>query len=200
MNAATSPHAPHTGHLAALVVSVLGLVTLLPASISTQAAVNAIVTENQQPGSNAWMWVKVGDDVNQQIKGYASATSVNQNENITFYVSVNPAQDYTIDFFRFGWYGGAGGRLRRHVGPLAGAQQSPCTVQDLNTGVDRVRLDCLLHPHGPGGLDERRLHRAPHQRSGIPELRHVRREGRPPGAVLVPAEHQHGPGVQRLSK
>src|SRR5213596_152078 len=52
---------------------------------------NPIVVENQQPGSNGWMWTKVGDDVNQQIKGYASANSVNQNENLTFYVSVNPA-------------------------------------------------------------------------------------------------------------
>src|SRR5438045_2515981 len=86
---------------------------------------NAVVLENQQPGSTDWMFTNLGDDVAQQIKGYASATSVNPNENITFFVSVNPAQTYTIDIYRIGWYGGAGGRLRLHVGPIDGAQQPP---------------------------------------------------------------------------
>src|SRR3977135_1939124 len=103
----------------------LPLMALLPVPVSTQAG-NPIVLENQQPGSSGWMWTNMGDDVNQQIKGYASATSVNQNDSITFYVSVNPAQTYTIDFYRFGWYGGLGGRLRLHVDPVQGFQQSPC--------------------------------------------------------------------------
>ena len=116
MNVAQFQRALHTYRLAGLLLAVLALVMILPASTSTQAADNPIVLENQQPGSSAWMWTKMGDDVNGQIKGYATATSVNQNESITFYVSVNPAQDYTIDFYRFGWYGGMGGRLRLHVG------------------------------------------------------------------------------------
>ena len=83
-------------------------------SSSPLAADNPIVLENQQPGSNGWYWfpLKWGDDATGQIKGYASAVSVNQNESITFYVSVNPAQTYTIDFYRMGWYAGLGGRLR----------------------------------------------------------------------------------------
>jgi hypothetical protein len=97
-----------------------------PAQVS--AAVNPIVTENQQPGTGAWVWgSKISDDATGQIKGYASATSVAANQNLTLYVTVNPAQTYTIDFYRIGWYGGSGGRLRLHVGPLSGVKQSPCT-------------------------------------------------------------------------
>ncbi len=39
------------------------------------AATNPIVTENQQPGTGAWLIGSLqADDVNGQIKGYASAT------------------------------------------------------------------------------------------------------------------------------
>src|SRR5207244_3307127 len=74
-------------------------------AVTEAAGDNPIVLENQQPGSNGWMWSgPFANDVSQQIKGYASATSVNQNETITFYVTVNPAQTYTIDISRIGWY------------------------------------------------------------------------------------------------
>ena len=101
---------------------------------STLAADNPIVLENQQPGSSGWFWSKGGDDATGQIKGYASATSVNQNESITFYVTVNPAQTYSIDFYRLGWYGGMGGRLRLHVDSLGGVPQPPCD-SDPTTGL-----------------------------------------------------------------
>src|SRR5207237_4902380 len=86
------------------------------------AADNAIVTENQLTGSNGWrLGGLVSDDTTGQIKGYTSATSVNQGESLTFSVSVNPAQTYTIDIYRIGWYGGLGGRLVRQSGSRAGA-------------------------------------------------------------------------------
>src|SRR6266513_2780163 len=81
----------------------------------TFTPVSPVVLENQQPGSGNWrMWlhnIPPADDVNKQIKGYASATSVNKGESITFYVTVNPAQQYTMDVYRMGWYQGLGGRL-----------------------------------------------------------------------------------------
>src|SRR5881296_4286654 len=101
---------------------------------SPRAADNPIVLENQQPGSTGWLWSPGGDDATGQIKGYASATSVKQNESITLYVTVNPAQTYTIDFYRLGWYAGAGGRLRLHVDSLGGVQQPPCD-SDPTTGL-----------------------------------------------------------------
>jgi hypothetical protein len=108
-----------------------GATSPLPAG----AASNPIVTENQQPGSNAWLLGMLqADDATGQIKGYASATSVAQNASITLYVTVKPVQTYTIDFYRMGWYGGLGGRLRLSVGPLNGSTQQAC-LPDLSTGL-----------------------------------------------------------------
>ena len=84
----------------------LPLAFLVLALGTARAQTNPIVIENQQPGSAAWDLdtSKVGTDTVGQIKGYASAASINKGENITFYVSTNPAQTYTIDVYRVGWY------------------------------------------------------------------------------------------------
>ena len=112
----------------------LTLIAVVAAMVSPLAADNPVVLENQQPGSDGWFPSNLADDLAGQIKGYASATSVHQNESLTFYVSVNPAQAFTIDIYRLGWYGGLGGRLRQHVGPLGGVQQPPCDM-DAVTGL-----------------------------------------------------------------
>lgn len=102
------------------------------------AAGNPIVTENQQPGSSQWQLglsgFQTADDVGGQIKGYASATSVNKGQSITFYVSVNPSQTYAVDVYRMGWYGGLGGRLMLHDGGRSGAHQQSCPT-DATTGL-----------------------------------------------------------------
>src|SRR5216117_3709027 len=93
--------------------------------------VSPVVLENQQPGSGNWSMFPLGqpaDDVGKQIKGYASATSVNKGESITFYVTVNHAQQYTMDVYRMGWYQGLGGRLMQSIGPLQGVAQPACPV------------------------------------------------------------------------
>jgi hypothetical protein len=103
---------------------------LLVLTLATARAQNPIVIENQQAGSSGWDVDQdhIGSDAVGQIKGYASAVSVNKGQNITLYVSVNPPQTYTIDIYRIGWYGGAGGRLMQHIGPLSGVQQPACPV------------------------------------------------------------------------
>src|SRR4051812_34688082 len=71
------------------------------------AADNPITLENQQPGTTDWgLGDLVADDVSQQIKGYASLTSVPQGGSLTLNVTVHPVQTYTIDVYRIGWYGG----------------------------------------------------------------------------------------------
>src|SRR5436190_976779 len=102
------------------------LLVLLRATPHAQT--NPVVLENQQPGSSGWEpdTNHVGTDAVGQIKGYASAVSVNVGENITFYVSVNPAQTFTLDLYRVGWYQGLGGRLLQHIGPLSGVRQPGC--------------------------------------------------------------------------
>jgi hypothetical protein len=111
------------------------------ASTSTYNSVtfkSPIVLENQQPGSGNWQMglssFRPADDTVKQIKGYASATSVNKGESITFYVTVTPAQNYTMDVYRMGWYQGLLGRLMQSVGPLQGVAQPACPV-DSGTGL-----------------------------------------------------------------
>jgi hypothetical protein len=101
---------------------------------------NPIVVENQQPGSSLWQipsgpGFQIADDTNNQIKGYASETSVNQGDSITFYVTVNPAQSFTLSIFRMGWYGGLGGRLMQTIGPISGTVQPVCPVIDSSTSL-----------------------------------------------------------------
>src|SRR5215213_6372781 len=102
---------------------------------------NPIVIENQQAGSSDWQMkrkgYKVSKDIKGQIKGYASATSVNKGEQIDFHVTVNPAQQFTIDVYRMGWYNGQGGRLLQNIGPLDGITQ-PKPTPDPTTGL----IDC----------------------------------------------------------
>jgi len=105
----------------------------VPAGVA--AAANPVAAENQQAGTSAWkLGSLVADDVTQQVKGYASATSVSQNATITFFVSVNPVQTFNLDIYRVGWYGGLGGRLRLHQPGLAGTMQPACPT-DPTTGM-----------------------------------------------------------------
>ena len=113
----------------------------LSAGVGIASAQNPIVVENQQAGTSQWQIGSAATDAGGQIKGYASATSVNKGENITFYVSVNPAQTYTIDVYRMGWYQGLGGRLMQHIGPLSGVQQPTCPT-DPSTGM----IECQWAP------------------------------------------------------
>jgi hypothetical protein len=116
----------------------LGLNLGAPAALA--ATTNPIVVENQQTGTNSWQ-LRTGyswsDDTTRQIQGYASAPSVNKGQSIDFHITTNPAQQFSIDVYRMGWYGGLGGRLMKSVGPLNGVTQ-PAPTLDLNTGL----VDC----------------------------------------------------------
>jgi hypothetical protein len=96
----------------------------------TPSGSNPIVAENTCPGSTGWLipasGAQVANDVNKQIKGYANKTSVNKGSTIDLKVTVTPAQAFTIDIYRLGWYGGAGGRWMQSVPGLAGTTQPTC--------------------------------------------------------------------------
>lgn len=85
---------------------------------------NPVVLENANAGTDNWIISRSSDDTVQQIKGYASATSVNKGQNIDFFVSVNVAQTYSLAIYRMGWYNGAGGRLMKTVNSLNGTTQA----------------------------------------------------------------------------
>ena len=101
-------------------------------------APNPIPAENQAVGSDGWALRRPGylvaDDVQGQIKGYAGSPSVNKGGILPLYVSVAPAQTFSVDVYRIGWYGGQGGRLMQQIGPLDGVEQPACP-QNPDTGL-----------------------------------------------------------------
>lgn len=123
-------------------VSLVIVACLSASACQSVSRENAIVLENQNVGSDLWRLYRPGyqvaDDASQQIKGYASSTSVDKGESITFFVTVNPAQEFAIDIFRMGWYGGAGGRLMQSIGQLHGSRQSDCPIESV-TGLVECR-------------------------------------------------------------
>ncbi|HLW01371.1 MAG TPA: N,N-dimethylformamidase beta subunit family domain-containing protein [Ktedonobacterales bacterium] len=81
-----------------------------PPSAPAPPESNIIMLENAWPGTTAWMVTTPGYST--QIQAYASATSVSAGQTLTFYASTaQRGAPYTVQIFRLGWYGGAGGRL-----------------------------------------------------------------------------------------
>lgn len=103
-----------------------------------------IASENRRPGTTAWKpgrnGVRVADDIEHQIKGYASATSVPTGGRIDFHVSVNPGGAYNIGIYRLGDYGGAGARHMVNSPRLSGVPGAPAT------------LDAPANPDEAGGM------------------------------------------------
>lgn len=74
---------------------------------------NPIQAENALPGTTAWR-IPEALAAKTEIQGYAGAESAAPGQTLTFYISVQyPHDSYTVDIYRLGWYGGAGGRLMR---------------------------------------------------------------------------------------
>ena len=95
------------------------------------AAENLITRENARIGSTDWQLTRVRPDSpngvrTSLIEGYCSKQSVRVGASIDIHVSTNPAQEYTIEIFRTGYYGGRGARRMKTIGPLKGkAQPTP---------------------------------------------------------------------------
>ena len=116
------------------VLLLLGVAILLGFTVPAYGQSNPIVVENNRTGTTAWQLVNSANDTDQQIKGYASATSVNLGESVKFFVSVNPPQDFTISIYRMGWYNGRGGRLVTSIDSLSGQTQAALTINQ-STGL-----------------------------------------------------------------
>src|SRR6266516_2210427 len=97
--------------------------------------------ENEKPGTRDWLLTNTRVDPEAQyrcpwIEGYCSRTSVRAGETISFHVSTNPASAFTLDLYRMGFYGGAGGRHVQSLGPFPGTAQPDPPIEE-----KRVR-DC----------------------------------------------------------
>lgn len=92
------------------------------------AGENPVTRENAHPGSTDWQLTRVRTDTrdgvrSSSIEGYCSQQSVAAGESIDIHVSTKPQQDFTIEIFRTGYYGGRGARLMKTIGPLSGKTQ-----------------------------------------------------------------------------
>ncbi len=125
---------------------------------SGMAAPNPIVLENQQPGTTSWQFTNENKASNHEIEGYASLTSVNKGGQIALMVSLSSSAQYTMDFYRMGWYPtgtnpdgtscapSCGGRLMLHVGPLNGAKQASCPTVTPSTDPNYGMIECNWTP------------------------------------------------------
>ena len=105
------------------------------------AGSDLIRRENEKPGTRDWMLTKTRIDPETKyrcpwIEGYCSHTSIRAGETLRFFVSTNPASEFTLEVYRLGYYGGDGGRLVEKLGPFPGKAQPEPEI-----GEKRVR-DC----------------------------------------------------------
>jgi putative cell wall-binding protein len=146
--AAVSATLAWTGNAAATAAPAAS--TVAAALASPVLATNPITLENRKQGSTAWKipWSgkSVADDTHQQVKGYASATSVAQGGSIGLQVKATAASTFTWDVFRLGWYGGAGGRLVARGSAAATSQPACPTDPDTGEIACRWSTSVTLHP------------------------------------------------------
>lgn len=108
-------------------------------AVADNAVANPVVVENQRAGTREWMLEKTAIDPatryrSPTIEGYCSHRTIHSGETISFHVSTNPGSAFTLDVYRTGYYGGAGGRLVKRVGEFKGSKQP-----DPPVGPKRVR-------------------------------------------------------------
>jgi hypothetical protein len=92
---------------------------------------NVVQDENALAGTTAWQLSAPATF--REIEGYASLTSVNLGDQVTFYLS-GADPNVSLEIYRMGWYGGAGSR--QVLGPIqlpCGRQPTP--VPDSNSGL-----------------------------------------------------------------
>ena len=94
---------------------------------SVAAQDNRVQIENAKPGSTDWLLTRVvrhDDEIyelgwhrRRGIEAYASHTSIKAGERLDVHVSTYPVNQYSVNIYRMGYYGGAGARLMRSLGP-----------------------------------------------------------------------------------
>jgi methionine-rich copper-binding protein CopC len=127
---------------ALLGISLSSLVASSAGAAACGAGGNPIACENTQTGDGGW---EVGGGGSPTIEGFATAMSVNAGQTISFKIRTmsltvdaqQVLQNYTIDIYRLGWYGGAGGR-KLTPSPTPTLHMQPTCVTDPTTGL----IDC----------------------------------------------------------
>ena len=120
-----------TGHRWLVLVATAALWTAGGSRATAQT--NAIQIENANAGATDWLLTRVArhdDEIyelgwhrRRGIEAYASDTSIKAGERLDVHVSTYPVNRYSVNIYRMGYYGGAGARLMRSIGPLQGTAE-----------------------------------------------------------------------------
>jgi hypothetical protein len=107
-----------------IIAGTAGATVAAPASAGERDPVRR---ENARKGTRDWQLTRVrvneGRWRTSLIEGYCSHQSIRAGETLRVHVSTDPPRRFTLDLYRMGWYGGAGARHVRQVGPVAGRTQ-----------------------------------------------------------------------------
>jgi len=123
----------HRAFVSMAFLLVLGLFIIV--ATSPAAALNPIQLENEDQGTAEWI-PTVGDPAH-QLEGYASLTSVNAGQSISFFIDSKDTQ-FSLAIYRLGYYQGRGGRLMTSVETLEGRRQ-PLASADPVSGLVECR-------------------------------------------------------------
>lgn len=100
---------------------------VIGASPTVPARVGPIAIENELPGTRDWGLAKPA--TKREIEGFASAVSVAPGESLSFMVSTS-SNNFDIEIFRLGWYGGVGARRCAIARNLPGTRRATPQPRD----------------------------------------------------------------------
>ena len=113
---------------------VAALLVSMPSRAEAACTGNAIVCENELPGTPASEW-DIDGAGDESIQGFATQISVNAGSPIQFKIDTN-ASAYTIKIYRLGHYQGDGARRIATIGPSASLpQHQPTCATDQDTQI-----------------------------------------------------------------
>ena len=95
-------------------------------------APNEVVLENQKPGNPESEWGIDGAG-SSNIEGFATDISTNRGQTVNFKINTN-SNNYRIDIYRLGYYGGMGARKVDTI-QHTGVQSQPTPLRDSTTGL-----------------------------------------------------------------
>lgn len=76
---------------------------------------------------------RTADDVHRQIKGFTSTGAAAPGEAIDFHITVDPPQQFSVDIYRIGHYGGDGASKIITSPRLSGIVQPPCSPRTVRS-------------------------------------------------------------------
>ena len=117
--------------LEATMRTLLVVIFCLAIAVNGAFAQNAIVVENQLPGSPASQWDLSGPG-STTLQGFTTDISVNHGSTVNFKIQ-SGTNNWRIDIYRLGYYQGNGARLITTINKTS-AQNQPAPITNSATG------------------------------------------------------------------